>query len=63
MLKHLAVPLEVEERRALDQIAEAEMRWPEHQARYLLRREMERRGLLTPQPERAGDPGRKELTT
>lgn len=47
MLTRIVIPLEVEERRALDMLAVRELRDPREQVRFILRAELERRGLLS----------------
>lgn len=47
MVTRLRLTLEQEEYTALLEVAAVELRNPGDQARYMLRRELERRGLLT----------------
>lgn len=46
----ITIPLEQVERSALMKLATAELRDPAAQARFILRRELERLGLLPPAP-------------
>lgn len=49
-MTRITVPLSDEERKALAQMASAEMRDPRAQIRWILREEAERRGILPPAP-------------
>jgi hypothetical protein len=55
------VPLEPEERRALLELSKRMKRHPRQQAALLLRRELERRGLLEPEPRPAYDRPQAEV--
>lgn len=55
MSTRITVPLESEESKALIELAYAERRHPRQQAALLIRRELERRGLL-PQGQREAVP-------
>jgi hypothetical protein len=45
-MTRIFVPLDKDERRALDRLGACELRDPRLQVRYLIRNELERRGLL-----------------
>lgn len=49
-MTRIVIPLDTDERRALSLLAASELRDPRLQVRYILRNELERRGLLEPQP-------------
>jgi len=52
----ITVPLRDEEKRALIRLASQERRHPREQAAFLLRRELERRGLLQPERPETQEP-------
>lgn len=50
-MTRIVIPLDTDERRALSLLAASELRDPRLQVRYMLRSELERRGLLDVQSE------------
>lgn len=50
MFTRIMIPLDAEERFALVELAKQERRDPRNQAAVMIRRELERQGLLPPEP-------------